>query len=160
MTDPQLIIFEDEFKQINSILQRLVEDAQAKIVFLVDRNGQLIASAGEKDKVDALSIASLAAGNIAATSGLAKILGQKEFTILFHEGEKDHIHLSLIGSRIILVVIFDNRTSLGLVRLRVKKASDLLTNIFDVLLRRSDERLKSMVLPDLTEEDIDKLFNH
>ena len=46
------------------------------------------------------------AGNVAATDGLAKLIGEKEFSILFHEGERDNIHISLVAQRVILVVIF------------------------------------------------------
>ena len=98
--------------------------------FLLDKNGQLIASAGDTHEIDTTSLASLTAGNIAATGGIARLLA-KRISILFHEGEKDNIHISLIGQRIILVVIFDKRTSLGLVRLRVKKSSEALVIIFN-----------------------------
>src|SRR5260370_10751452 len=107
-----------------------------KIDFLVDKNGQLIASVGATENLDTTSLASLTAGNIAATGGLAKLIGEKEFSILFHEGERDNLHISIIGGRVILVVIFDTRSSLGLVRLRVKKASDELNKIFEGLMKK------------------------
>ena len=118
-----LVIYEEEFERIKHLLNTLRMDASAKIVFLVDKNGQQIAGAGEVDSVDTTSLASLTAGNVAATDGLAKLIGEKEFSILFHEGRKDNIHISIVGKRLILVVIFDERSSLGLVRLRVRKAS-------------------------------------
>ncbi len=63
------------------------------------------------------------AGKIAATGGLAKLIGEKEFSTLFHEGVRDKLHISIVASRVILVVIFDSRSRLGLVRLRVKKCT-------------------------------------
>src|SRR5512141_3041381 len=126
MNGSDLVMYEDEFRKIDEELQRLYIQTNAKVVFLVDKNGQLIASAGDTHDMDTTSLASLTAGNIAATGGLARLLGEKEFSILFNEGEKDNIHISLIGQRIILVVIFDKRSSLGLVRLRVKKVSEAL----------------------------------
>src|SRR3990172_8305717 len=131
MNGSDLIMYEEEFNKIDEELQKLYVQTNSKVVFLVDKNGQLIASAGETHDIDTTSLASLTAGNIAATGGIARLLGGKEFTILFHEGEKDNIHISLIGQRVILVVIFDHRTSLGIVRLRVKKASEALVKIFD-----------------------------
>ena len=83
------------------------------------------------DNIDTTSLASLTAGNIAATGGIANLLRENEFTTQFHEGKNAHIHIQLIKSRVILVVIFDARSSLGLVRLRVRKASDELGAIFD-----------------------------
>src|SRR3990170_9133669 len=121
--EPSLVMFDEELKGISEIIERLLREANAKCVYLVDKDGQLIASSGDTKDIDATSLASLTAGNIAATGGLAKLICEKEFSILFHEGEKDNIHIAVIGGRVILVVIFDRRSSLGLVRLRVRKAS-------------------------------------
>src|SRR5512136_446010 len=131
MIGSDLVMYEEEFKLIDAELQRLLSQSNAKVVFLVDKNGQMIAACGEVENLDTTSLASLTAGNIAATGGLAKLLGEKEFSILFHEGERDNLHISLIGQRVILVVIFDDRSSLGLVRLRVKKAAEALGKIFE-----------------------------
>jgi predicted regulator of Ras-like GTPase activity (Roadblock/LC7/MglB family) len=163
MTGSDLVMYEEEFRKIDSELQKLHQQANAKVVFLVDKNGQLIASAGETHDIDTTSLASLTAGNIAATGGIARLLGEREFTILFHEGEKDNIHISLIGQRIILVIIFDNRSSLGLVRLRVKKTSEALSRIFDEISRkaereRGDGKLEEALFAEISDEDIDNLF--
>jgi predicted regulator of Ras-like GTPase activity (Roadblock/LC7/MglB family) len=156
-------MYEEEFQRIDVELQKLHQQSNAKVVFLVDKNGQLIASAGETHGIDTTSLASLTAGNIAATGGIARLLGEKEFTILFHEGEKDNIHISLIGQRVILVVIFDSRSSLGLVRLRVKKASEILTRIFDEITAKVDKekgegKLAESIFAEISDEDIDNLF--
>jgi predicted regulator of Ras-like GTPase activity (Roadblock/LC7/MglB family) len=165
MAAPDLVMFEEEYLQIKEILQRLQVDSNSKIVFLVDKNGQQIAVQGDMRGVDATSLASLTAGNVAATDGLAKLIGEKEFSILFHEGEKDNIHISLVAQRVILVVIFDEKSSLGLVRLRVKKASQELERTFEVLLRKSEAERGSMAhrfdspFAEITDEDIDSLFS-
>src|SRR3989454_7679012 len=160
---PQMVMYDEEFQQISAVCERLAREANAKIVFLVDKNGQLIASVGATQDLDTTSLASLTAGNIAATGGLAKLIGEKEFSILFHEGERDNLHISVIGGRVILVVIFDTRSSLGLVRLRVKKASDELAAILDVMLKKSAQPRKTAAggspFAEITDEDIDKLFS-
>ena len=165
MAAPDLVMFEEEYLQIKDILQRLQVDSNSKIVFLVDKNGQQIAVHGDMRGVDATSLASLTAGKVAATDGLAKLIGEKEFSILFHEGEKDNIHISLVAQRVILVVIFDEKSSLGLVRLRVKKASQELERTFEVLLRKSEAERGNMAhrfdspFAEITDEDIDSLFS-
>jgi len=156
-------MYEEEFNKIDNELQKLYMQTNAKVVFLVDKNGQLIASAGETHDLDTTSLASLTAGNIAATGGIARLLGEREFTILFHEGEKDNIHISLIGARVILVVIFDKRSSLGLVRLRVKKASETLVKMFDEITSKSEKeksegKLDESPFAEISDEDIDNLF--
>src|SRR5690242_3682003 len=160
---PQMVMYDEEFQQISGVCERLSREANAKIVFLVDKNGQLIASVGATENLDTTSLASLTAGNIAATGGLAKLIGEKEFSILFHEGEKDNLHISIVAGRVILVVLFDTRSSLGLVRLRVKKASDELGAIFERLVQKSEEKAKSgdneFPFAEITDDDIDNLFS-
>src|SRR4249919_3996073 len=136
MTLPDLVLYDDEFRKIKDSLQRLATDSNSNVVFLVDKNGQQIAAVGDLTTLDTTSLASLTAGNVAATDGLARLIGEKEFSILFHEGERDNIHISIVAQRVILVVIFDNRSSLGLVRLRVKKASQELTEVFDKIIKK------------------------
>lgn len=163
MSGADLILYEEEFSKIDDELKRLYLQASAKVVFLVDKNGQLIASAGETHDIDTTSLASLTAGDVAATGGIARLLGEEEFTVLFHEGEKDSVHISLIGQRIILVVIFDNRSSLGLVRLRVKKVSEALLKIFSDIGAKSERakiegRMDESPFAEISDEDIDNLF--
>ena len=165
MLGPQssLVMYDEEYQRILALLEKLLRESNAKVIFLVDKNGQLIAAAGETANLDTTSLASLTAGNIAATGGLAKLIGEKEFSILFHEGEKDNIHISIVAGRVILVVIFDQRSSLGLVRLRVKKASVDLTAVMEDLVRKTEEEstagASSSPFAEITDDDIDNLFN-
>jgi predicted regulator of Ras-like GTPase activity (Roadblock/LC7/MglB family) len=156
-------MYEEEFQKINEVMGRLLKEANAKVIFLVDKNGQLISGVGETERFDTTSLASLTAGNIAATGGLAKLIGEKEFSILFHEGEKDNLHISIVGGRVILVVLFDSRSSLGLVRLRVKKSSEELSTIFEKLLKKAEDKEKSgapdFPFAEITDDDIDSLFS-
>src|SRR6195256_2310139 len=165
MTLPDLGLYEDEFRKIKDSLQRLATDSNSNVVFLVDKNGQQIAAVGDLASLDTTSLASLTAGNVAATDGLARLIGEKEFSILFHEGERDNIHISIVAQRVILVVIFDERSSLGLVRLRVKKASQELNDVFANIMAKV-EREKAQAgaafespFAEITDEDIDSLFS-
>jgi predicted regulator of Ras-like GTPase activity (Roadblock/LC7/MglB family) len=158
-------MYDEEYQRILVLLEKLLRESNSKVIFLVDKNGQLIAATGETANLDTTSLASLTAGNIAATGGLAKLIGEKEFSILFHEGEKDNIHISIVGGRVILVVIFDQRSSLGLVRLRVKKASTDLSAVFDDLAKKAEAETAEGGAPaaspfaEITDDDIDNLFN-
>jgi predicted regulator of Ras-like GTPase activity (Roadblock/LC7/MglB family) len=152
MTTP-VVMYEEEYEQLKHAITRLCADANAKFVFLVDKNGQQIAAHGEMLNLDTTSLASLTAGNVAATDGLAHL-----------KGERDNIHISIVAGRVILVVIFDERSSLGLVRLRVKRATGEMNNIFEAIdLKVAGEREMGVSLDspfaEITEEDIDALFN-
>ena len=162
MHDTQLVMYDEDFRKILAVIHKLLRDANAKGIFIVDRNGQLIGEAGEMRGIDTTSLASLTAGCIAATGGLAKIVGEEEFPIHFHQGQRDNLHISLIGQQIILVVIFDERSSLGLVRLRVKKAGAELAKVFEGIQKRT-ERAEAQgagsPFAEITDEDIDNLFS-
>jgi predicted regulator of Ras-like GTPase activity (Roadblock/LC7/MglB family) len=153
-------MYDEDFRKILAVTQRLVKDANAKGIFVVDRNGQLISEAGELRGIDTTSLASLTAGCIAATGGLAKIVGEEEFPVHFHQGQRDNLHITLIAGRIILVVVFDERSSLGLVRLRVKKAGAQLARVFEEIQKKSDQgRGTGTPFAEITDEDIDNLFS-
>ena len=156
MSQGNFILREPEYEALLSILRTLLVDASAKVVFLVDKNGTLLASVGDAVGFDTTSLASLAAGNIAATGGLANLIGEKEFSILFHEGERDNMHLSIVAERLILVIVFDRRSSVGLVRLRVRQATARLTAVMAVALAASDAEPEGV--EELTEADIENLF--
>lgn len=164
MAVSDLVLLEADHTRFTTILQRLRQDANAKVVFLIDKNGQQLASAGDMHGLDPTSLASLTAGNVAATDGLAKLLGEKEFSILFHEGEHDNLHINVVTGRAILLVIFDERSSLGLVRLRVKKSTSELGVILDDIVARSQAQRASVVgsfapFAEITDDDIDALFS-
>jgi predicted regulator of Ras-like GTPase activity (Roadblock/LC7/MglB family) len=165
MTLPDLVLYDDEFKKIKDSLQRLASDSNSNVVFLVDKNGQQIAAVGDLTTLDTTSLASLTAGNVAATDGLARLIGEKEFSILFHEGERDNMHISIVAQRVILVVIFDERTSLGLVRLRVRRAMSELEKIFEDIARKAEKEKQALSadfdspFAEITDEDIDRLFS-
>ena len=159
-----MALYEEDLGEIESTLSSLQGESNGKFVFLIDRNGQQLAFVGQTEEVDATSLASLTAGNVAATEGLAQLIGEPTFSTLFHEGERDSLHITLIGGRIILVVAFDERSSLGLVRLRVRQASNSLVQTLDNIQKRADERNASQdstgsPFAEITDEDIDSLFS-
>lgn len=157
MSDNPLLLREARYHQIKAVLARLRLDAGARVVFLVDKDGQQIAIQGEVGNLDTTSLASLVAGNVAATSGMAELIGEKEFPTLSHEGEKESIHISVIG-RLLLVVVFDDKSSLGLVKLRSKQIARQLTTLLEEILRDDCDDVDSP-FAGITDEDIDSLFN-
>lgn len=160
MTDTPIIMREQQYERIVSVLGKLRADSASRVVFLVDKNGQQIAVLGDVSNLDTTSLASLAAGNVAATGGMANLIGEKEFPTLSHEGERESIHICIIG-RTLLVVVFDERSSLGLVKLRVKQASRDLCTVFDEITRESEHKKagEDALFAGITDEDIDSLFN-
>jgi len=159
MLNAQFVMQEADHKEIIAVIERLIREANAKSIFLVDKSGQLVAECGEVKNIDTAGLASLTAGNFAASGGLAKLLGEKEFPVHFHQGERDSLHMSLVAERTILLVVFDERSSLGLVKLRVKRANDELAAILENIRKRDVAGEADSPFADITDEDIDNLFN-
>ncbi|RDV37245.1 roadblock/LC7 domain-containing protein [Bradymonadaceae bacterium TMQ3] len=160
MLSSQMVIYEEEHQKLTEICERLVRDALAKAIFIVDKDGQLVTATGETTGIDTTGLASLVAGSTAATGSLALMLGEEEFPVHFHEGKNKHLHVSVIGDTLILVVIFDERSSLGLVRLRVKRAYAEMADIIAAVAEKAKDGNKDMdIFGEITDDDIDSLFN-
>jgi predicted regulator of Ras-like GTPase activity (Roadblock/LC7/MglB family) len=151
------VMYEDEVRKVQEVADQLAQDSRSRAILVVDKNGQLIAAAGAASELDTTSLSSLVAGNVAATGGIAKLIEEEEFTGQFHEGKGISIHLTLVARRIILVVLFDKNTTHGLVRLRVKKATEALEVIFEEMSKKTQPQ--SNVFAEITDADIDNLFN-
>src|SRR5918911_1600862 len=127
---------EGDFGAITQALERFLQESSARCALLVDRTGQLVATVGEKPTFDPTAFATLTAADFSANDQLAKLIGEKEFSSLFHQGERDSMYLADVANRVILVVLFDGRTTLGLVRLKVKAAVDDLGRLFHAVFER------------------------
>lgn len=160
MFSGQMVIYEEEHHALAEICEKLARDALAKAIFIVDEDGQLITAHGDTADIDTTGLASLIAGSTAATGGLAQMLGEEEFPVHFHEGEHLNLHVSLIRQSLILVVIFDERSSLGLVRLRVKRAYREVEAVIDSLEAKAASGQENIdIFGEITDDDIDSLFN-
>jgi predicted regulator of Ras-like GTPase activity (Roadblock/LC7/MglB family) len=157
MLNPQLALYDEELTEIREVADRLQQDSRARTILIVDKNGQLIAASGVDAELDTTSLSSLVAGNVAATGGIAKLIEEEEFTGQYHEGKEISVHMTIVARRIILVVLFDKNTTQGLVRLRVKKANEMLTDIFEKLAAKPKGQEED-VFKEITDEDIDNLF--
>jgi len=129
MSFHDIVIGEAEFNRINECLQAFLRDAQGKCAILVDRDGQMLAKQGFTQDLDTVSLSALAAGAIASTQEIARLLGEPEFAVLFHQGQHDNIHFALVGQRAILMSVFDDRTTIGMIRFVASKTVDALASL-------------------------------
>ena len=160
MAETPFIIHEQQFHRIKNVLARLCVECAARAVFLVDRDGQPIAFHGDIGDMDTTSFSSLAAGNVAATTSMARLIGEDVFPAVVHEGERESIFISVIG-RSLLVVVFDERSTLGLVKIRTKRASHEVAKILEDIARDSTNHQlnQNSFFAEITDEDIDSLFS-
>lgn len=149
---------EADARRIDGILTGFLQEAGARTTLLVDRNGQMLATAGEPPAFDQVAFASLTAADFSANDQLARMLGEAEFGALFHQGERESLYLADVARRVILVVLFDGRTTLGLVKLRVRRTVQDLTEVFEALFRRGGEASVEAGFVGEAEDEIDRLF--
>ena len=161
MGQDYLVIYEEEIEEIEKILNWLIRNSQAKCALLVDKDGHLITRQGFTHSLDTTALAALLAGSFASTKEIARLVGEPEFSVLFHQGKKDHIHICLVGERSILAVIFDDRTTIGLIRLYAKQASEELTTILAPATKEKRDKTAQMA-PDFStslENKLDDIFS-
>lgn len=149
---------EEDFTAITRAMQRFLGETNARCALLVDRSGQLVATVGEQPNFDPTAFATLTAADFSANDQLAQLIGETDFNSLFHQGEKESMYLADIARRVILVALFDNRTTLGLVRLKIKDTVAELTKLFQDVFQRSRSAEKQPGLLAGADDEIDQLF--
>lgn len=123
---------QEQLDGIEEILQADLIDVGVRCVFLIDMAGNIIANRDNgKIKHDVYSLAALAAGNFGAVSAMAKIIGEGEFSLLFHKGKKENIHFNKIITEFLLITIFSNDISLGFLRLKVNETVEKIKQILE-----------------------------
>jgi len=152
---------QSDSERIEGILGDLLYESNARCALLVDRTGQLVTTVGEEPNFDSAAFASLTAADFSANDQLASLIGEEEFSSLFHQGRNESMYLADIGKRLILVVLFNRQTTLGLVRLKIRDAVMGLNRVFeDVFGRTAEREIQSLErgFVDEAEDEIDRLF--
>jgi predicted regulator of Ras-like GTPase activity (Roadblock/LC7/MglB family) len=128
-----LILTQDSISKLEQILQNELLDHGVDHAFIVDSSGNLITEGGEFPPEDIMPLAALLSANFAATERIAKLIGEKDFTLLFHKGSRFNIHFGRINQDFILVTLFSNEVSLGLVRLGSIRAIEQMLPVLDAI---------------------------
>lgn len=154
---------EDDYGAITQTLQRFLYDSNARCALLVDRTGQLVATVGDQPDFDPTAFATLTAADFSANDQLARLIGETDFNTLFHQGERESMYLADVARRVILVVLFDARTTLGLVRLKTRFTVNELTRLFGEVFSRGQQagEAGSASQPGVlagADDEIDRLF--
>jgi predicted regulator of Ras-like GTPase activity (Roadblock/LC7/MglB family) len=132
-----VVIYEEDARDLAQRLDAFLKASRSSLVILIDRSGQIIAERGYARKREADELAALAAAAFAATEQVAKLIGENSFSVLFHQGEERNIHLSVVGESALMLTAFDDRTTLGLVRLYAGEAAQSLLPVVERIQNRS-----------------------
>jgi predicted regulator of Ras-like GTPase activity (Roadblock/LC7/MglB family) len=139
MRHARMVFYVEDISKIDSVLEEFLSASQARAVLLIDSEGHLVTKRGMTSSFDTDSLSALVAGSFASTRELAKILGETEFSVIFHQGKNENIQISMVGERALLVIIFDDRTTVGMVRIYCQELSQQLGGIFKAAAERFEK---------------------
>ncbi|HUF91690.1 MAG TPA: roadblock/LC7 domain-containing protein [Candidatus Limnocylindria bacterium] len=153
-----VVIHESDAAGIDAVLRRFLADSGASAALLIDRSGQPLAQCGTSPAPDTASMGALAAGAFSATAALARLLGESEFSVLFHEGKHESLHVSTVDDFTILLAVFGDHTTVGMVRLFARETSASIGVILEET--RSRPRRTGALAAPLTAEEAGRAIDH
>ena len=161
LRDDHLSFYTEDIEKIDRMLNNYITVSKAKSVFLIDKSGSMITYKGEDHSINADELSALVAASFAATKEIARLLGEAEFSVMFHQGKKDNIHISLIGNKAILVTLFSDNTTVGMIGHYSKELAEKLTSIFEIISKRIARRQEQIDedMGAFVENKLDELFN-
>jgi predicted regulator of Ras-like GTPase activity (Roadblock/LC7/MglB family) len=140
-------LLENDFRTVERTLLELLERTQAQAAHLVDRGGRIVMSVGPDVEYDLNSFASLAAADLAANDELMRLFGGTQVDGVACLGTHRSMASSLVADRLVLCVVFDRHSTLGLVRLRMRRATEKLGPVFRGLFAKLGVAAGPVVLP-------------
>ncbi|MCC6551459.1 MAG: roadblock/LC7 domain-containing protein [Polyangiaceae bacterium] len=144
------LTWQESYAALERGIARLVGEASATAAMVVRGDGQLLTWAGGLTEPSALG--ALAAGSMAASEALLASVDDGGRPSLSLDGREQSFFLTEIDHGAFLLVIFDRRCSLGLVRLRARRL------VQEARPWMAGLRVEAAVLVDLGDEEVDALF--
>lgn len=136
LREKRLVYYQEDVDQIEKLLEEFLKLSNAKAIFLIDKEGHLVSQQGATETMHTETLSALVAGSFAATKEMARMLGESEFSVMFHQGKRDNIHISLVSDRAIGAIVFDEQTTVGMVNLYAKELIAKLEKIFNIASKR------------------------
>lgn len=127
----RMVFYENDVADLNQVISAFIDTSKAECVLLIDVDGHMVTKQGFTKNLNTDSIAALVAGAFASTKELAKQLGEPEFSVMFHQGKNENMHISSIQGRALIVIIFDDRTTIGMIRAYSDELQKKLSTIFE-----------------------------
>ena len=151
---------EPDFQRIRAVLAKLHKELRAELVLMISRSGQPVVISGSAKNTDCTALASLAAANLAATDGLANLVGEKDFSVLVHQGRRHSLFISDLLKKFSLVVVFDAAASLGLVRYKCKRTRIVLEDVIRSFQKRVEKSGSAPDYPNFSDEELEELLGN
>jgi predicted regulator of Ras-like GTPase activity (Roadblock/LC7/MglB family) len=154
----RLVFYASDVDRLNAEIDAFLELSKVRCVMLVDRDGHLVTRRGEPMRTSEDAISALVAGSFAATKEMARLLGETEFAILFHQGKRDSIQLQIVGERTLMASLFDGRTNLGMVRFYAQETAERIGRVLDEIAKADRKADLGDDFGSSAKDALDKLF--
>lgn len=117
-----LVLTEAGVNALNALLSQLQQDCGARAVLLVEKSGQLITAQGQTSTLDTLSLAALLSGSFASTRALARLLGERNFRMMFQQGKTESVFVVSLETTDLVAIVFSDDVTVGLVKFKALEA--------------------------------------
>lgn len=111
-----LEVSENRMEEIRRIIVDILRDSGAKCGLLIDLSGHLLVRKGFTLIREIENLCVLIAAQRATTRAIARILGQEDISVIYHQGSGDHIHTTDVGDQAIFTLLFDDRADLAVIQ--------------------------------------------
>lgn len=116
-----MILFPEDIERLNAVLGPLVAKAKLLLAVCINRDGRVLTHQGSLEQVDIVSLAALVAGNTASTLAIANLVGETEFSTMYHQGKDKNIYIDAIDENTFLSVVFDDQTNIDRVKVFIRQ---------------------------------------
>ncbi|MBA3707655.1 MAG: roadblock/LC7 domain-containing protein [Planctomycetes bacterium] len=159
----RLVFYAADIDKINAVLLAFVKKANAQSTLLIDQEGHMVARQGFQQNHDSSALAALVAGSFASTREVARLLGEKEFRVLFHQGAGQSIHITLLGERTLQVAVFASTIKSGMIHVLCKELAVQLEVLLADAAKRAPEQAQQTLGAGFSEamkDQLDSLFGN
>ncbi|HON09234.1 MAG TPA: roadblock/LC7 domain-containing protein [Chitinispirillaceae bacterium] len=136
-----MILFPEDIDQLNAVLSQLVLKANLLLAVLINKDGRLLTSQGSLEIVDTVSMAALVAGNSASTLAIANLMGETEFSTMYHQGKEKHIYIAVVDENTFLALVFDDRTNIDRVKVFARQFDRQLKQSLEQVYNKTEDQI-------------------
>lgn len=134
-----MILFPEDIDLLNDVLSQLAKKANLLLAVLINKDGRLLTSQGSLAGIDIVSMAALVAGNSASMLAIANLMGENEFSSMYHQGNEKHIFISTVDENTFLCLVFDDRTNIDRVKVFARQFDRQIKEALQQVYNKSEE---------------------
>jgi predicted regulator of Ras-like GTPase activity (Roadblock/LC7/MglB family) len=136
-----MILFPEDIDRLNTVLTPLVTKSKLLLAVLINRDGRVLTHQGNLGQVDIVSLAALVAGNTASTLAIANLVGEAEFSAMYHQGKDKNIYIDSIDDNTFLSVVFDDQTNIDRVKVFIRQFERQLKEALHLVYDKDEDQI-------------------